>query len=87
MSKLLKDSIELLESIREELRGSVDDSVLEQLDQVIRDLGHAQKKRDIGQAIDIAKLLVSFGTLLTKFPELTQIIGTLIEAIKNAPNH
>ena len=87
MSRLLKDSAEFLKSIRVELHGSVDDSVLEQLDKVIRDLEAAQKKQDLGQVIDIATLLVSFGTLLTKIPELAQVIGALAEMIKNTPIH
>lgn len=87
MSKLLKNSVELLKSIRQELHGSVDDSVIEELDKVIQDLETAQKRRNMGQAIDIAKLFVSFGTLLVKFPELAQAIEALIEIIKSTPNH
>ena len=87
MSKLLKDSTEMLKNIRVELHGSVDDSVLKQLDSVILDLEAAQKKQDMGQAIDVAKLLVSFGMLLTKFPELAKAIEAIVELIKNTPNH
>ena len=77
--KLLGESIEALISLRMELHGSVDESVLETLDKVISDLDAVRNEPSKASAQDALRLL---GTVLDKLPAIVEIIHILSNVFK-----
>jgi hypothetical protein len=72
--KLLGESIEALILLRLDLQGSVDDSVLEELDKVISDLEAIGNEPSTISAQETLHIL---GTFLDKLPAIVEIIHML----------
>lgn len=73
-SELLRDSIDTLKSVRLELHGNAESSVLEMLDKAIYDLEKLQQNPDKISTQDVLKVL---GRVLEKLPAVIGIIQIL----------
>ena len=73
-AELLRNSVEALVILRAELRGSVEDSVLEKLDKVISDLESIQQHPDKISASDVLNVL---GQVLETLPAIVEMIHIL----------
>ena len=83
--ELLRSSVEVLKSLRAELHGNVEDSVIGQLDKVIRDLEAAQQESS-GRYSSM-ELLFLLGSILEKLPAIVGAIELLAHLVSNTPNH
>ena len=70
----LRSSIEALKILRAELQNNVEKSVIEQLDEIIKNLETIQRK---DQKIKARKLLEIFGKSLKILPTIAKIILNL----------
>jgi len=77
--RLLRNSIDTLESIRLELHGNVEDSVLDMLDKAISDLEEIQQGSKEISARDVLNIL---GQVLEKLPVLVELIRILSIVLK-----
>lgn len=77
--RLLRNSIDALESIRLELHGNVEDSVLDMLDKAISDLEEIQQGSKEISARDVLNIL---GQVLEKLPVLIELIRILSIVLK-----
>ncbi len=84
--ELLRNSAAILIEIRAELHGNVEDSVVEQLDEVIHDLEAAQSGKT-ERVITALEILLLLGTLIEKVPEIAKTLEFLTLLIKNTPNY
>lgn len=80
MSELLEDSVEALRSVRSELNGKVDDSVIERLDGIILELEILQAE-DTRQN-DPVRVLKLLGSAMELIPSIGKLIEYLIEITK-----
>jgi len=78
-TKLLKSSIDTLKSVRAELHGNVENSVLEMLDNAIFDLENLQQDSDKISARDVLFVL---GQVLEKLPIIVELIHRLSNSMK-----
>jgi len=78
-TKLLKSSIDTLKSVREELHGNVENSVLEMLDNAIFDLENLQQDSD---KISAHYVLYVLGQVLEKLPIIVELIHRLSNSMK-----
>jgi len=78
-TKLLKSSIDTLKSVRAELHGNVENSVLEMLDNAIFDLENLQQDSDKISARDVLYVL---GQVLEKLPIIVELIHRLSNSMK-----
>ena len=78
-AKLLRNSLEALIMLREELHGSVEDSVLEALDKVIDDLQSIQQHPDKISASDVLNVLGQILETLPAIVELIRIMSTMLQ--------
>lgn len=76
MHELLSSSLDALTGVRDELQGSVDDSVIRKLEGVISDLEAALKQRSKRQ-ISVVEVLAIFGQVLDSLPEIIDMIERL----------
>jgi hypothetical protein len=83
---LLSDSLEVLNVLRAELHDSVEDSVIDQLDEVIANLEAAQSDKT-DTVVRALEILVILGTLIEKVPDIASTIQYLLQMIENAPGH
>ena len=70
--QLLKNSIEIIKQVREELRNDIDNSKREKLDQVIEDL-----ERCDAQKITTDQLLIFLGKVVEKLPSIERMFEIL----------
>lgn len=80
MTELLKGSVEELKSIRSELNGKVEDSVIKRLDGIILELEILQAE-DTHQ-YDPVRVLNLLGCALELVPSIGKLVGYLIELNK-----
>jgi len=78
-AKLLRSSIDTLKSVRLELHGNVEDSVLEVLDKAISDLEIIQQG---SKEISAREVLYILGQVLEKLPTLVELIHILSNVLK-----
>jgi hypothetical protein len=78
-TKLLRSSIDALKSVREELHGNVEDSVLEMLDNAIYNLETLQQSSSNINARDVLYVL---GQVLDKLPVIVELIHKLSNSMK-----
>ena len=78
-TQLLSSSIDTLKSVREELHGNVENSVLEMLDNAIYDLENLQQNSSNVNARDVLYIL---GQVLDKLPVIVELIHKLSNSIK-----
>lgn len=76
MTELLSSSLDALKGIRDELQGSVDDSVIRQIDGLIHDWQAALEKGPKGK-ISAQDILTSLGQVLKWLPEIIDIVERL----------
>ena len=76
---LLRSSIDTLKSVRLELHGNVENSVLEVLDKAIFDLENLQQDSDQVSTRDVLNVL---GQVLEKLPMIVELIQLLSNAMK-----
>lgn len=67
--QLLKNSIEIIKQVREELRNDIDSSKREKLDQVIEDL-----ERCNAQKITTDQILILFGKAIKVVPYIEKML-------------
>ena len=77
--ELLRSSIDMLKSIRLELHGNTENSVLEMLDKAISDLEAFQQAPEEISAQDV---LCTLGQVLEKLPALVELIRILSDVLK-----
>ena len=77
MSELLEDSVEALKSIRSELNGKVDDSVIKRLDGIILELEILQAEDT--HRYDPVQILNLLGLAMELVPSIGKLVGYLIE--------
>jgi hypothetical protein len=77
--KLLRNSVDELNGLRAELHGSVNDSVMEVLDEVIADL--QEDLKDDPQKINARDVLELMGKVLEKLPAIVEAIKILSKLI------
>lgn len=70
--KLLKNSIEIIKQVREELRNDIDSSKREKLDQVIEDL-----ERCNAQKITADQILILLGKAIKVIPYIEKMLEIL----------
>ena len=78
-AELLRSSIDTLKSIRLELHGNVENSVLEMLDKAISDLEFFQQAPEETSARDVLHIL---GQVLEKLPMLVELLRILSDILK-----
>ena len=78
-AQLLRNSIDTLKSIRQELHNNIENSVLETLDEAISDLEYIQQSSDQISAHDVLYIL---GQILEKLPMIVELIHILSNAMK-----
>lgn len=78
-AELLRSSIDTLKSIRLELHGNVENSVLEMLDKAISDLEVFQQAPEEVSARDVLHVL---GQVLEKLPMLVELLRILSDILK-----
>jgi hypothetical protein len=78
-AELLRNSVEALIALRAELHGSVEDSVLESLDEVISDLEDIQQHPDKISASDMLRVLGQILEALPAVVELIQILSIMLK--------
>jgi hypothetical protein len=79
---LLRNSVDVLKHIRAELQGSVEDSVVRELDDVIHNLDKAAQTDSAEVAIKALDVLFLLGQLVEKLPEIAKAIEYLTLLIK-----
>ena len=79
--ELLEDSVDVLKHIRTELQGSVENSVIVELNKVIQDLEEAQRS-GIDTAIKALEILLILGQLVERIPEIAKVIDSLVSMLK-----
>lgn len=86
MIELLKDSILALQELRIELQGSVEDSVIQKLDEVIAKLqllGENEPELQLNKW----QLLILFAEALLLIPSVAENVVSLIRLMENAASH
>jgi hypothetical protein len=78
--ELLRESVELLKSIRTELHGNVEDGVICLLDKAIQDLEAAQ--RDSPGRYSVTDVLFLLATIIEKLPAIVKAIEYLMQLTK-----
>jgi hypothetical protein len=78
-TKLLKSSIDTLKSVRAELHGNVENSVLEMLDNAISDLENLQQDSSKVSARDVLYIL---SQVLDKLPLIVELVHKLANSMK-----
>jgi hypothetical protein len=78
-TQLLSSSIDTLKSVRLELHGNVENSVLEMLDNAIFDLENLQQDSNKISARDVLYVL---GQVLEKLPIIVELIHRLSNSMK-----
>jgi hypothetical protein len=77
--KLLRSSIDTLKSVRAELHGNIENSVLEMLDNAIFDLENLQQDSSKVSARDVLYVLAQ---VLEKLPAIVELIHKLSNSMK-----
>jgi hypothetical protein len=77
MTELLRDSVEALKSIRSELNGIVDDSVITRLDGIILELEILQAED--ARQYDAVRVLNLLGCAMELVPSIGKLVEYLIE--------
>ena len=77
--QLLRNSIDTLKSIRQELHNNIENSVLEMLDETISDLEYIQQSSDEISAYDVLNIL---GQVLDKLPMIVELIHIVSTVMK-----
>ena len=78
-AQLLRNSIDTLKSIRQELHNNIENSVLEMLDETISDLEYIQQSSDEISAYDVLNIL---GQVLDKLPMIVELIHIVSTVMK-----
>ena len=86
MVNLLKDSILALQELRKELQGSVEDSVIQQLDEVIAEL-QLLGGSELELQLNKWKILILFAEALLLIPSVAENVVSLIQMVENAASH
>lgn len=86
MSELLKDSILAVQELRIELQGSVEDSVIQQLDEVIAKL-QLLGGSELELQLNKWQIKILFAEALLLIPSVAESIATLIRFVEGAASH
>ena len=78
-AELLRNSVDALIMLRSELQGSVEDSVIEKLDEVVNHLKALQQHPDEISAHDVLYIL---GAILENVPVIVELIHLLTTLLK-----
>lgn len=86
MSNLLKDSILALQELRIELQGSVEDSDIQQLNEVIAKL-QLLSGSEFELQVNKWQLRILFAEALLLIPPVAENVATLIRFLESAASH